>query len=120
MKRTVSKILVVVMMMTMLFALVSCGGSKSQYVGTWTATEIEAYGMTMTPEEAGMEFTIDIKSDGTITATTNGEDDGAGEWEETETGIKIISQGEEMQAELDDDGNLVLDLYGIKFVMEKQ
>ena len=65
MKRTVSKLLVALLMMTMVMALVSCGGgSKSEYVGTWHATEISAYGVTMTPEDAGMEFTMEIKDDG--------------------------------------------------------
>ena len=121
MKKTVSKLLVALLLMTTLFALVSCGGSKSEYVGTWNAVEIEAYGVTMTPEDAGMEFTVEIKSDGTLTATTNGEDDGAGKWEETENGITITDDtGEALDASLNDDGQLVLNLYGVEIKMEKE
>ncbi len=121
MKRTVSKLLVALLMMTMVMALVSCGGgSKSEYVGTWHATEISAYGVTMTPEDAGMEFTMEIKDDGTITATTNGEDDGAGTWEETDSGINISDDtGETIDGTLED-GVLTINLYGVEIKMEKE
>lgn len=121
MKRTVSKLLVALLMMTMVMALVSCGGgSKSEYVGTWNATEISAYGVTMSPEDAGMEFTMEIKDDGTITATTNGEDDGAGTWEETESGISISDDtGETIDGTLED-GVLTINLYGVEIKMEKE
>lgn len=121
MKKTVSSLLAVLLLMTVLFSLTACGGEEeSAYVGTWKATQIEASGITMTPEEAQMEFSIDIKSDGTITATTNGESDGEGTWEETDNGISITSGTDVMEATLDDEGNLLFTLYGVTFTMVKE
>jgi len=121
MKKTLAKILVLtVVLATGMFMLAACGGGDSPYVGTWKAVKFEAYGVTMTPDEAGLTFSVDVKSNGDITATTNGEDDGAGEWEATDDGIKITSQGSEYTATINDDGQLVLEMEGIKFYMEKE
>lgn len=122
MKKNVAKLLVVCMLMTLVMALASCGGSKeaSPYVGTWNAVNISYSGIEMSPEEVGLEFTLVINEDGTLAATTNGEDDGNGNWEETDDGISITDgTGSEMSGVLDGD-QLIVD-FGDDFIvtMEK-
>ena len=121
MKKTVTGALAVLLLMMMVFTLVSCGGgsSKSPYIGTWNATEVELNGQTITMEDAGMTFSVEFKEDGTVTATTNGEADGAGTWEETDNGVKITSGDQEITASLDGD-TLILDLSGIQFKLTKE
>ncbi|MCR5134732.1 MAG: hypothetical protein K6B12_03765 [Clostridiales bacterium] len=119
MKKTVSKILVVLLLMTAVLGLVACGGSESQFVGTWNATEIEAYGVTMAPEDAGLTFSITFEKDGKVTALTNGEADGEGTWEEDGDTVTITSNGETMSGTLED-GVLTLDISGIVFKLEKE
>lgn len=123
MKKNVAKLLVVCLIMTMAMALASCGGSEedSPYVGTWNAVSISYAGIEMTPEEVGLEFQLVINADGTLAATTNGEDDGEGEWEESADGIAITdATGAEMSGVFDGD-QLVVD-FGDDFIvtMEKE
>lgn len=122
MKKNVAKLLVVCLIMTMVMALASCGGSKeaSPYVGTWNAVSISYSGVEMTPEDVGLEFQLVINEDGTLAATTNGEADGEGEWEESEDGISITdATGSEMSGVMDGD-QLIVD-FGDDFIvtMEK-
>ena len=118
MKKNVSKILVVLLLMTALMALVSCGGSKSQFEGTWNAVKVEVSGIEMTLEEVGMTFSIDFAADGKVTATTNGKSDGEGTWEEYGDTVTIESAGETMTGTLED-GTLTLEISGVKFFLEK-
>ena len=123
MKKNVAKLLVVCLIMTMVMALASCGGSKEQspYVGTWNAVSISYSGIDMEPSEVGLEFQLVVNEDGTLAATTNGENDGNGKWEESDDGISITDgTGSEMSATLNDDGQLVVD-FGDDFIvtMEK-
>ena len=124
MKKNVAKLLVVCLIMTMVMALVSCGGSskeQSPYVGTWNAVNISYGGVEMTPKDVGLEFQLVVNEDGTLAATTNGEDDGEGNWEATDDGISIKDgTGSEMSGALNDDGQLVVD-FGDDFIvtMEK-
>ena len=122
MKKNVAKLLVVCLIMTMVMALASCGGSKeaSPYVGTWNAVSISYSGVEMTPEDVGLEFQLVINEDGTLAATTNGEADGEGEWEESEDGISITdANGSEMSGVMDGE-QLIVD-FGDDFIvtMEK-
>ena len=124
MKKTVAKILVLAMVLTMALGMVACGGGgeDSPYVGTWNMTKFEMSGISMTAEEAGLSFTVDIKADGSVTATTNGEDDGAGTWEETDDGITITdATGSNITAKLDGD-ELILNMEndGITFYLTKE
>ncbi len=119
MKKNVAKLLVVCLLMTMVMALVSCGGSKeeSPYVGTWNAVNISYSGVEMAPEDAGLEFTLVINEDGTLAATTNGEADGEGKWEATDDGISITdATGSDMSGALNDSGQLVVD-FGDDFIV---
>ncbi|MCR5134200.1 MAG: hypothetical protein K6B12_01045 [Clostridiales bacterium] len=119
MKKNVAKLLVVCLLMTMVMALVSCGGSKeeSPYVGTWNAVNISYGGVEMAPEDVALEFTLVINEDGTLAATTNGEADGEGKWEATDDGISITdATGSDMSGALNDSGQLVVD-FGDDFIV---
>ena len=123
MKKNVAKLLVVCMIMTMVMALASCGSSKEQspYVGTWNAVNISYSGVEMKPDEVGLEFQLVINEDGTLSATTNGEADGEGEWEATDDGLNIKDgTGSEMTGTMNEDGQLIVD-FGDDFIvtMEK-
>ena len=73
-----------------------------------------------TIKNASYSTVAHIKDDGTITATTNGEDDGAGTWEETDSGINISDDtGETIDGTLED-GVLTINLYGVEIKMEKE
>lgn len=119
MKKNVSKILVALLLMTALMALVSCGGgSDSQFVGTWNAVKVEASGIEMTMDDIGMTFSITFEKDGKVTATTNGESDGEGTWEEDGDTVTIESAGETSTGTLAD-GTLTLEISGVTFYLEK-
>lgn len=125
MKKLIAKTTLLALVLTLaLGVLAACGGgddAKSEFVGTWKATKITYTGVEMEPSEAGLEFTVEIKEDGTLTATTNGEDDGAGEWEEKDGTIHITDgTGAEMDGTLED-GVMVID-FGDEFIvtMEKE
>ena len=124
MKKNVARLLVVCLLMTMVMALASCGGSaeeQSPYVGTWNAVKISYSGIEMTPEDVGLEFNLVVNEDGTLAATTNGESDGEGKWEATDSGISITdATGSDISGVLNEDGQLVVD-FGDEFIvtMEK-
>ena len=83
---------------------------KSKFVGTWEATEIRGYGVSMTPKEAELEFSVNFQESGTVTATTNGEPDGSGTWTESGDTVTISSNGETMKGVIQSDGTMVLSL----------
>ena len=62
---------------------------EAYYVGTWNAVTVEYDGVSMSPEEVELEFVMVFREDHTLTAETNGEDDGIGEWSVTADGIDI-------------------------------
>lgn len=68
MKRTVKALLAMALIAAMLFALVACGGSKSDIVGTWKLSSMEEDGDAVdldSLEELGLTCTLKVKSDGT-------------------------------------------------------
>lgn len=125
MKKNVAKILAICLILTTsLLAFAACGGGSSEnskYVGTWNAVKISYSGIEMEPDEAGLDFSVEISADGSLKATTNGEEDGEGEWEETDDGISIKDgTGAELTGQMDGD-QLIID-FGDDFIvtMEKE
>ena len=125
MKKRVITVLLSAMLIMSALVLASCGGggnSDSPFVGSWECVKIEASGMELTPEEADLTFSVEIKGDGTLEATTNGKSDGAGKWEEDGDGIKITDASDTSIAGTMDGEQLILDFTdsGIVFTMEKK
>ena len=80
----------------------------------------ESYAGGWSDEAQGVYADIVINEDGTLAATTNGEADGEGEWEESEDGISITdATGSEMSGVMDGE-QLIVD-FGDDFIvtMEK-
>ena len=120
MKKTLTTLMLVAVLVMGTLILTACGGSDDPMVGTWNATKIEYMGVEMDPAEADMEFTLTFTSDGKVTATTNGEDDGAGTWEAGDDGTyTITTDGETLDGTIDGT-TMTLDMYGIKITLEKQ
>ena len=118
-KRVLSLTLAAVMLLGML-VLVGCGGGDDPLVGKWNATKIEYMGVEMTPEEADMEFYLEFKSDGHVTATTNGEDDGEATWEAGDDGTFTITSDDEAIEGSYEGTTMTLDMYGITITLEKE
>ena len=120
MKKTITSVLLIAVMLFGVFALTACGGGEDPMVGTWKATKIEYMGIEMTPEEADMEFILEFKSDGTVDATTNGEADGSATWEAGDGGTFTITEGDEVMDGTIDGTTMTLNMYGINITLEKQ
>ncbi len=94
---------------------------NGRYVGTWNAVSLNFQGDEMTPDQVSLQFTLVVSEDGTLAATTNGQEDGTGMWIIQDNGIRISdSTGSEMSGYLEGD-NLVVDFgYGYIVTLEKE
>ena len=103
MRKTISKgiaLVLVALMALMIFA----GCSKkvdSKYVGTWNAEKYEYSGIELSTEEVG-EAVMEIKSNGKLTITFDGEE-GTSKWEETDNGLVIKDSDGELEVVEQDD-----------------
>ena len=124
MKKTISLVLITVMVLSTL-VLVSCGGgekedlSDSKYVGTWKISELALQDES---SDLDSEWTLEIKGDGTGTSTSKS-DDGEVEtedftWSPTKDGFK--TKGDLKLTFKDDGDKIVGNLLGIKLIFEKQ
>lgn len=90
--------------------------SATPFIGVWYAVGIEYEGTVMSPDEAGLDFEVDIAPDGTMQAFTNGEDDGTGDWTVQGEFIYITdSTGAELYGNMDGE-YLVID-FGDDFIV---
>lgn len=119
MKRTVKALLAMALIAAMLFALVACGGSKSDIVGTWKLSSMEEDGEAVdlnSLEELGLACTLKVKSDGTAVLDLFGDTTDL-KWEDG----KMWAAGEEDSAipyKLSG-GKLTLEQDGEKLVFKK-
>ena len=107
--------------------LTSCGGSgsadlsDSEYVGTWVAQTIDAFGDEETTEDVGEVFeggmTLVVNGDGTLVADFGDDEPINATWEETSDGFKTKG---DMKMTFKDDGDnikariLIADLIFVK------
>lgn len=112
------RFLCVAAVVVMVFALVSCGGSNSKYVGKWKLTKANYAGIEMTADQLGMKATLDVKGNGKLTFEFEGEK-AEGTWEEKD-GKLIIKDDKtgEMTAEMKDKA-IVLEYSGVQMFFEK-
>lgn len=112
------RILCVVAVVAMVFALVSCGGSDSKYVGKWKLTKANYAGIEMSADQLGMKAVLDVKGNGKLTFEFEGEK-GEGTWEEKD-GKLIINDEKtgEITAEMKDKA-IVLEYSGVQMFFEK-
>lgn len=120
------KVIATLLMSLFLVVLAGCGGDQyadSEYVGEWEAVSAEMSGISITPEEMGMEVYFEFDAGGTATITTvdeaEGEDSASDPWEPTEDGLKITSGDEELQFKKVKDGVITGEFSGVLFTFEK-
>ena len=112
------RVLSVLVVAVMVFALVGCGGSDSKYVGKWKLTKASYAGIEMTAEEMGMDASMDIKSGGKVVLDLDG-DKSEGKWEEKDGKLVITDDTDvEVTAEMKDNA-IVLEYSGVNMVFEK-
>lgn len=123
MKKKLSLLLAVVMMLGIM--LVGCGSAKnaSIYVGTtWTLNSVEAQGVTLEGEtlKSAMD-TATIKFDAKKVTLNFGEENGEGTWSEKDNVITIKSDGETIECPITD-SKLLFELEGTKmyFVQDEK
>lgn len=106
---------------TILFLVVGCGSAKyanSKYLGTWKATQAEAYGVSISTESVIGEFSMDLKEDGSAKVIID-KDAYKGEWEEIKEGIQLKDAKDTMDFKAKD-GHLILEYSGATITFEKQ
>ena len=106
---------------TILFLLVGCGSAKyanSKYLGTWKATQAEAYGVSISTESLVGEFSMDLKEDGSAKVTID-KDTYKGDWEEIKNGIQLKDSKDTRDFKAKD-GHLILEYSGATITFEKQ
>ncbi len=95
-------------------AIYSRWEDRSAYVGTWILTAVGAAGMTVAPEQVGVDAYMNLYEDGTCDAHANGVDE-AGTWAITETGITTTGGGT-TDVYTYTDGLLVLEQEGLQLM----
>lgn len=119
MKKTLSKFLAVLMVLSITMGLAACsGGKQSKYVGEWKATSASAGETQLDFATMGFEMTMSLKADGTVSVNFAGET-GTGKWEETDTGIKITEEDQSIEAKSVGDKLEIVES-GVTMSFEKQ
>lgn len=121
MKKTVNKLVVALMVMTLAVGLMACSSQKdSKYVGEWKVVTGTSQGIEINLDSIGLSMIMSLKADGSVSLTTAGQT-GTGTWKETDNGIELMSDGETI-AVTDVDGKLQFTepTSGVVMVMEKQ
>ena len=96
--------------------------AEERFCGTWKAYAGVANNQILELKDTDLTFSIEIKSDHTMTATTKGKADGAGIWEIEGGKITIKDNTDEViTGTIDDKGVLTLDFQNqqIKFLLNK-
>ena len=117
MKRNGKRILFVVCMLCLFLA--ACGKNKyanSPYLGTWNATSAEYAGIAMTQDDFG-SYVLTLEADGKASLEENG-DAHSGVWEELEGGGIRLDKDDDLTLS-DENGTLVLEMDGVRFIFEK-
>ena len=108
--------------------LASCGGSgsadlsDSEYVGTWVAQTIDAFGDEETTEDVGEVFeggmTLVVNGDGTLVADFGDDEPINATWEETSDGFK--TKGDMKLTFKTEDGGITTNIVGANIHFVKQ
>ncbi len=103
--------------------LCSCGASAdkyadSKYTGTWAATTAVYAGMTLDAEQVFDEFTLTLDPSGKATANVNGEEE-FGDWEETDSGVKLTDDSEQVMDFTADGSALTIEQDGVLVTFEQ-
>ena len=95
--------------------------SKSTYIGTWDTVKFTANGISITPYEADLYFSMVFYSDGSVLAITNGSYDGYGYWKINNGKIRITDDTGASMSAYFNGRYLVLNMGdGVTAIMEKE
>lgn len=101
MKRTLALALVMLLALAMLLSGCSQKEEEPKLTGTWKLTTIAEGGEEYNVADLGLEMTLEINEDGTYKIAMTGEDEETGNWEKTDKGIAVTSEGETLEFVLD-------------------
>ena len=126
MKKTLSIVLAVVMVLAVFTACGSNGedSADNSVVGTWKATQVEAAGVQVSLEDfaqsTGTELaiSIELRADGTFSMSMNDEVQGEGTYEVKGNTVALTADGATLNATLED-GKMTIDASGSKVILEK-
>lgn len=93
MKKNVSKLLAIMMMLSIVVGLAACSSQESKYVGEWKCTTYSAQGSAADLVALDTELNIVLNNDGSVSSTSS-ELSGTGTWAETNDGISITSHND--------------------------
>lgn len=108
MKKNLNKVIALALALIAVFALVGCGGSNN-LVGRWNLSglTIEAMDMMEMLKSMGQDtsiFYLELREDATFSLNFM-DNSSEGTWEETENGVKMTIDGEDVEFILD--GNVL-------------
>lgn len=110
MKKT-NKIIALLTAMVMVLALMAgCGGNGGTTTGgaagTWKLTTVEVGGQEIAAVTVGMDITMDLKADGSVTMSVSafGESESTdGTWEQNGDTVSVTVEGDTVEGEVDGD-----------------
>lgn len=75
-------------------------------VGTWYLIGASAQGVTVSPEQLGMEMSITLNEDGTALLTLTGEEDSTGSWTSDGSTVTVDDGADVIELSVNEDGTL--------------
>lgn len=117
--KNVKRVIAVMAVVIMMLLLSACGGelADSKYLGTWEATVATMDDVELDVDKIIDDFTMVLEADGTVTLKVN-DDEGKGEWKETEKGIALVEDEQSMEFTADGE-ELIVEQDGIEIHFEK-
>ena len=104
MKKRISIILAVIMVMTCMLAAAGCGDDNTGVVGTWKLTGWETNGVEQSLEDYGMdiESTMTFTEDGKVTINMSENNTAEGEWKLDDDALEVTASGATQTGKLKD------------------
>lgn len=116
MRKTVL-VLFLALVLTVPFAAAEAG--EQEFLGIWYGTQVGMWETMLPISMMGIEATMDIREDGTVLMSSNGEETN-GTWTPGEPGTIVIDDGETPQAAALADGKLSVEAEGFVLVFERE
>lgn len=115
MKKAFAALLILSMLLSALAV-----AEAADVAGTWYLVELQSEGQTLNPSDFGMSMTLELKADGTVTATTSMDSEvGEGTWEANGDKVTVTIDGTAEEFALAD-GKLTADQDGMTMVFSQE
>lgn len=119
------KLLMCLMSLLVVLTLTACSSDSNSIAGTYELVEMEAAGVTITPEDdlwktatGGQSATMELKSDGSCSVDLLGQT-GSGSYDVNDSTVTITISGDAQDFKLEDN-KLTVEMSGTKMIFEKQ